>query len=717
MKRSITIIWLVCCAAVFAQENWAWQVPKPQGNSLFDIHAFDDVVLASGAGGVFMTSPADGSQWDVNFNTAGLGYIRDMQFIDKDTGFIYGWDPQLFRTIDGGTSWDEFPLPFDNAPESMFFSSPDSGYVARADSLYRTTDGGQSWTLSLLPIVFGVRDLHFANDSLGWMVSQNGDIYATFNSGQQWGLQHDANFTYRIIALHVIGDSLAWAVGGGIEQIILKSTNGGVWQVQYLEPSFNSLSDIHFWHPDSGVAVGNQGLILTTGDGGATWTEQEPVAANWLRGLDFYDGQNGWLVGDGGLLMFSDDGGQSWEWNTERPTDQDFSPGAVFFIDANSGWSAGSGPILKTDNGGDTWYAPDTTTYNNIQHIVFTDANNGFFVDRERGVYRTMDGGLTLDSLDLGIPDSVTIFSFQEIQFVDANTGWIAYNGWDLLKTTDGGDSWTMQEIDSLDINEAFFIDASTGWAVGGIFSPGLLLQTIDGGDSWTPVDIGATERLRKVLFADANNGWITADEGIFRTTDGGANWNLLANTDQYFASEFAAADASTLWMAGSEDGSIANFFISTDGGANWQEELTTSLTFQDLALLPNGTGWGINFQGILKRNSSLVSIDDDVSVNLPATITLHQNYPNPFNPETTIEFEFSETSDVRLTVYNLLGQQVRVLVDQRQAPGFHRVQWDGRDNAGETVSSGIYFYRLEAQPVLGSGAVLEETRRMILLK
>jgi len=74
----------------------------------------------------------------------------------------------------------------------------------------------------------------------------------------------------------------------------------------------------------------------------------------------------------------------------------------------------------------------------------------------------------------------------------------------------------------------------------------------------------------------------------------------------------------------------------------------------------------------------------------------LEQNYPNPFNPETTIRYSLPATSDVRLNIYNMLGQEVKTLVRQQQASGSHQIKWDGTDNLGKLLASGLYFYRLD---------------------
>jgi choice-of-anchor B domain-containing protein len=102
-------------------------------------------------------------------------------------------------------------------------------------------------------------------------------------------------------------------------------------------------------------------------------------------------------------------------------------------------------------------------------------------------------------------------------------------------------------------------------------------------------------------------------------------------------------------------------------------------------------------------------SVGNDVN-EIPERFALDQNYPNPFNPSTTFEFEVPVASHVRLTVYNLLGQAVKTLLDDPVEPGTHRAKWDGRNESGQSVVSGVYFYRMEAGDFVG-------TRKMVLLK
>ncbi|MFQ5824727.1 MAG: FlgD immunoglobulin-like domain containing protein, partial [bacterium] len=90
--------------------------------------------------------------------------------------------------------------------------------------------------------------------------------------------------------------------------------------------------------------------------------------------------------------------------------------------------------------------------------------------------------------------------------------------------------------------------------------------------------------------------------------------------------------------------------------------------------------------------------------VGIPQTFVLHQNFPNPFNPSTEIQYqlpsragEFVGKVRTFLKIYNLLGQEVRTLVDEEKAPGYYKVIWDGKDNIGRGVTSGVYIYRLQS--------------------
>jgi flagellar hook assembly protein FlgD len=88
----------------------------------------------------------------------------------------------------------------------------------------------------------------------------------------------------------------------------------------------------------------------------------------------------------------------------------------------------------------------------------------------------------------------------------------------------------------------------------------------------------------------------------------------------------------------------------------------------------------------------------------------LFDNYPNPFNPSTTIQYEIPKTARVVLKIYDMLGREVKILVNRVQSPGQKSVIWDGTDQSGNLVSSGIYLYRLQS-------GEFTESKKMILMK
>jgi hypothetical protein len=98
-----------------------------------------------------------------------------------------------------------------------------------------------------------------------------------------------------------------------------------------------------------------------------------------------------------------------------------------------------------------------------------------------------------------------------------------------------------------------------------------------------------------------------------------------------------------------------------------------------------------------------------DNGVSAPAS-TLGRNYPNPFNPSTSIAYEITEPGHVQLNIYNIKGELIRTLVDAPQTAQSYTVTWDGTDNVGNPISSGVYFYQMQS----GKNT---STRKMLLMK
>ena len=116
-------------------------------------------------------------------------------------------------------------------------------------------------------------------------------------------------------------------------------------------------------------------------------------------------------------------------------------------------------------------------------------------------------------------------------------------------------------------------------------------------------------------------------------------------------------------------------------------------------------------FVRVLEYTGKSTTLDvRDVVLITPDDYKLSQNYPNPFNPVTTIRFGVPQAADVSIVIYNSTGQKVRTLTADKYPAGFHQLQWDGRNDSGEAVASGLYLYMLRTNG-------FQQVQKMLLLK
>jgi len=190
------------------------------------------------------------------------------------------------------------------------------------------------------------------------------------------------------------------------------------------------------------------------------------------------------------------------------------------------------------------------------------------------------------------------------------------------------------------------------------------------------------------ISYSDIQGG----EAGIITNNNGTVNW-LDGNMDEdpYFIGTgnypFMLQDYSLCVNSGIQD--------------------TTGLNLPEFDLAGNPRVYGGRIDMGAYENQNVVDVDDNLILQVRE---LYQNYPNPFNPTTTISFNLLEESRVDLTIYNIKGQKVKQLVNDHLSVGLHSVIWNGKDDSGKSVSSGIYFYRLKTENY-------EKTKKMILIK
>jgi flagellar hook assembly protein FlgD len=181
-----------------------------------------------------------------------------------------------------------------------------------------------------------------------------------------------------------------------------------------------------------------------------------------------------------------------------------------------------------------------------------------------------------------------------------------------------------------------------------------------------------------KVSFESVEQGSAIADKGLFIQKRGETEVIVAAG---------AYADVTIEGKA-----TLASFILKV------KDPVNLSVTIDNIMMLNS------NFEKSIKAG-----ITSSAKI-IPTEFALLQNYPNPFNPSTDIRFDLPVVTNVRLVIYNITGQEVRTLINGNMDAGVQRVTWDGKDNSGKNISSGVYLYRITADK-------FSQTKKMMLLK
>jgi hypothetical protein len=151
------------------------------------------------------------------------------------------------------------------------------------------------------------------------------------------------------------------------------------------------------------------------------------------------------------------------------------------------------------------------------------------------------------------------------------------------------------------------------------------------------------------------------------------------------------------------------DYLIEVTDTDPWERGVWTVMTILGDPI-GDGNGDEIYLDNVVLKQLGASAIDEEPSINAPAVFALKNNYPNPFNPTTTIEYSLDKADDVTINIYSVTGQLVRTLTNESMSAGTHRVTFNGLDNNGNSLSSGIYFYTLQ-------NSVQSITKKMILMK
>jgi photosystem II stability/assembly factor-like uncharacterized protein len=379
----------------------------------------------------------------------------------------------------------------------------------------------------------------------------------------------------------------------------------------------------------------------------------------------------------------------------------------IQFVNSKTGWAGGfqgiptSYVIIKTTDAGLTWtnQSGNFSPYGNrILSLYFTDALTGYVAGAD-GTFKTTNGGnnfILISALSFGCADCF---------FINSSTGWVSpitgVSG--LYKTTDGGSNWVLQNF-SPNSNNSYihmhFEDSNTGWCI----SDTGIYKTTNGGNNWTVQNHPSAGTFNSLFAISTSAVWIGGTSGtVFSTTNGGVNWVSRNTSSAYSVLSVYFLNSMTGYISTSP----RNVFKTTNNGLNWTAQMTdTESVLNSIYFTSNDTGYACGSTGKIFKTINGGSIGiRKTDENIPGKFCLYQNFPNPFNPSTNIRFKIKDLRFVSLKIYDILGKEVVTLVNDKLKTGEYGITFDG-----STLSSGVYFYKLQAGD-------FTETKKMLMVK
>ena len=484
--------------------------------------------------------------------------------------------------------------------------------------------------------------------SQGWQWVETGFPVIIFDMSFPSG-QSDIGFA--------VGSTLTFGGDG----IVLKTTNSGLTWFKISADTLPGLKAVFFTSLNVGYAGGYQNLLMKTTDGGSTWTQLVIDTKLWyFNNIEFWDANNGIVVS---------------------------YPSTVY----------------RTTDSGMTWSLTFGVKHS-VEDICYADANNLYFVGGDEKIYKSTNGGFLWSEIYGG----EALKLFLGVEFYNTNFGIVTGEDGKVLVTTNGGTNWAISNAGGYGLMRSIYIfDQSNAYVVG---TPEQVFKTTNGGNNWlSDFNGGNSEALYKIKFTENLTGLICGSQGKF-----------LINTDYIVPVELTAFTATVEgnavllnWTTKTELNN-AGFEILRSFDDNDEEKIafiigdgTTSeqrnYKFMDDQLENGSYSYRlkqIDFDGNFEYSDAV-----NIWISAPLRFNLEQNYPNPFNPTTTIKFSLPEATNVCLTIYNALGQELTELVNTNLEAGFYDYRWDATN-----VVTGLYFYELRTDKFLS-------IKKMLLLR
>ncbi|WP_442267285.1 YCF48-related protein [Tenacibaculum sp. ZS6-P6] len=254
-----------------------WSSHSENYNSFSDLKIFDSGTGFVRSGGNYYKTTDFGDNWSYISSVNHFSYCSGSYFVSENLGYsIGGGIGDVFKTTDGGVSWDKLDINVDEGLRSIFFINNNVGFISggfNQKKVMKTTNGGNTWS-QVSDQLFG--NIQFTSDLVGYgnrKGNSYGAIYKTIDGGNTWRIS--------------------------------------------VELEGEDINDFHFVDENNGYFVGDQGLIYKTNDGGTNW-EKLKIPYEWYTQVKFYSKNIGYVADEDGLLYKTQNGGISWEYVTNQ---------------------------------------------------------------------------------------------------------------------------------------------------------------------------------------------------------------------------------------------------------------------------------------------------------------------------------------------------------------------------------------------------------------
>ena len=361
--------------------------------------------------------------------------------------------------------------------------------------------------------------------------------------------------------------------------------------------------------------------------------------------------------------------------------------------------SSPNGGVYISTNNGDIWLRTSLGA-NAIWALAVR--NNYIFAGTTGGVFFSTNNGDIWKQTSMQFPPVYALAISGN--YIYAGTHPDNTSAGSVFISTDNGLNWThSRHFDDW----VYALAVKGNYVYAGTIFSGVFLS-YDYGNNWIQTGLHS---LEVITMAVKDNNIYASANALYQSTNNGFNWTPISFTN---GGVLSLTVSDNYMYAGTIDSNVG-FYISSDNGVNWtlKNEGMHCLEVRSICVMNNYIFAGTD-KGVYRRPvGELVGMNHNTN-SIPNKFTLYQNYPNPFNPTTNIKYQIAKSSDVKIIVYDVLGNEVATLVNEKLQPGTYEVEWPAcQTQSGRNATnfpSGVYFYKLSA----GS---YSETRKLILLK